>query len=127
MRFARNMTCDVDLGRIDREALREHLMTQRQFLLRLLENPNLMEHERFTDLLWAVHHLEEELEARVSLTELIPADEVHLEVDVRRAFSALLAEWVIYTEHLKTDYPYLYSLVVRTHPFQDEPSPVVKE
>ncbi len=84
-----------------------------------------MEHERFTDLLWAVHHLEEELEARTTLTELTPADEAHLEVDVRRAFNALLAEWVLYVQHLKTDYPYLFSLVVRTHPFQDSPSPIV--
>ena len=49
-----------------------------------------MEHERFTDLLWAVLHLEEELEARTSLADLSPADEAHLEVDVRRAYNALL-------------------------------------
>ena len=124
-RFARGLDCKVDLGKIDRVALREHLIDERQFVLRLLENPNLMEHERFTDLLWAVHHLQEELEARVTLTELIPADEAHLEVDTRRAFNALLAEWIFYVQHLKTDYPYLFSLVVRTHPFQDSPSPLV--
>jgi hypothetical protein len=124
-RFARDLECKVDLGQIDGTALREHLVEQRQFVLRLLENPNLMEHERFTDLLWAVHHLEEELEARTTLTELLPADEAHLEVDTRRAFNALLAEWVLYVQHLKTDYPYLFSLVVRTHPFQESPSPIV--
>ena len=57
-------------------------------MLRLLENPNLMEHERFTDLLWAVLHVEEELEARTSLADLWPADEAHLELDVRRAYNA---------------------------------------
>ena len=126
-KFAHTLKCDIDLGRIDREALRAHLMGQRSFMLRLLENPNLMEHERFTDLLWAVTHLEEELEARVSLSDLIPADEAHLEVDTRRAYNALLAEWVLYVEHLKVDYPYLFSLIVRTHPFQEAPSAVVKE
>jgi hypothetical protein len=124
-RFARALDCRVDLSLIDRVALRTHMMEQRQFILRLLENPNLMEHERFTDLLWAVHHLEEELQARTTLTTLVPADEAHLEIDTRRAFNALLAEWVLYVQHLKTDYPYLFSLVVRTHPFQDAPSPVV--
>jgi hypothetical protein len=124
-RFARGLDCKVDLKQIDRVALRVHMVDQRQFVLRLLENPNLMEHERFTDLLWAVHHLEEELEARTTLTELVPADEAHLEIDTRRAFNALLAEWVLYVQHLKTDYPYLFSLVVRTHPFQDSPSPVI--
>lgn len=125
--YARGLKCEVDLAQIDRAALQENLLSQRQFILRLLENPNLMEHERFTDLLWAVHHLEEELEARAGMTELLAADEAHLEVDIRRAFNALLAEWVFYVEHLKADYPYLFSLVVRTHPFQDSPSPVVTE
>ncbi len=95
---------------------------QRQFVLRLLENPNLLEHERFTDLLWAVLHVEEELEARTTLSDLHPSDRAHLEIDVRRAFNLLLAEWVLYVRHLKEDYPYLFSLVVRTHPFQAAPS-----
>ncbi len=38
------------------------LSSKRTFLLRLLENPNLLEHERFTDLLWAVFHASEELD-----------------------------------------------------------------
>jgi hypothetical protein len=71
--------------------------------------------------------MEEELEARTSLANLSPADEAHLRVDVRRAYNALLAEWLLYAEHLKADYPYLFSLVVRTHPFQEAPSPVVTE
>jgi hypothetical protein len=125
--FARALKCEVDLDRVDREALKSHLIVQRHFVLRLLENPNLMEHQRFTDLLWAVLHLEEELEARTSLTDLVPADEAHLRLDVRRAYNALLVEWLFYVEHLKADYPYLFSLVVRTHPFQDKPSPVVTE
>jgi hypothetical protein len=124
--FARTLDCALDLDLIDRAALKQHLVSQRQFILRLLENPNLMEHERFTDLLWAVRHLEEELEMRTTLTDLVPADEAHLELDARRAFNALLAEWIVYVQHLKSDYPYLFSMVVRTHPFQDAPSPVVK-
>lgn len=124
-RFADGLDCPIDLHRIDRAALTAELFEQRQFVLRLLENPNLMEHERFTDLLWAVHHLEEELQARIALSELLPADEDHLEIDVRRAFKALLSEWALYAQHLKADYPYLFSLVVRTHPFQDAPSPVI--
>jgi hypothetical protein len=125
--FARTLNCDVDLSQIDREALKSHLLGQRQFMLRLLENPNLMEHERFTDLLWAVLHLEEELEARTSLVDLRPADETHLELDVSRAYNRLMAEWVFYASHLKEDYPYLFSLLVRMHPFQETPSPVVAE
>jgi hypothetical protein len=123
--YARNLKCEVDLSLIDRDALKSHLFAQRQFVLRLLENPNLMEHERFTDLLWAVLHVEEELEARESLADLSPTDEAHLELDILRAYNILMAEWLLYVEHLKADYPYLFSLVVRMHPFQDRPDPVV--
>ncbi len=123
--YARALRCEVDLDRIDRDKLKAHLVEQRQFVLRLLENPNLMEHERFTDLLWAVLHVEEELEARKSLTDLSPADEAHLRLDVQRAYNALMAEWLLYVEHLKADYPYLFSLVVRMQPFQEAPDPVV--
>ena len=123
--FAHTLDCPVDLEKIDLDALKAHLLRQRNFVLRLLENPNLMEHERFTDLLWAVLHVEEELEARRSLSDLRPADEAHLQLDVRRAYNRLMAEWVLYVGHLKEDYPYLFSLVVRMHPFQDSPSPIV--
>ena len=123
--FARTLDCQVDLEQIDLDALKSHLLGQRHFVLRLLENPNLMEHERFTDLLWAVLHVEEELEARTSLTDLRPADEAHLQLDVRRAYNQLMAEWVLYVGHLKEDYPYLFSLVLRMHPFQEAPSPTV--
>ena len=125
--FARALDPKVDLDLIDRETLRAGLVQKRVFILRLLENPNLLEHDRFTDLLWALLHLEEELEARRSLTARIPADEAHLAVDVRRAYSTLLAEWLLYVEHLKADYPYLFSLVVRTHPFQESPSAIITE
>jgi hypothetical protein len=123
--FARGLSCGVDLSKIDLLALRTHLLGQRQFMLRLLENPNLLEHDRFTDLLWAVLHVEEELEARTSLLDLRTSDEAHLGLDVRRAFTQLLAEWVLYVGHLKEDYPYLFSLVLRMQPFQETPSPEV--
>ena len=126
-RYARALQCDVDLGEVDLSDLRDYLLKKRDFVLRLLENPNLIEHDRFTDLLWAVMHLIDELEARPTLTDLPPADEAHLRIDVRRAYNALLAEWVLYVEHLKTNYPYLFSLVVRTHPFQDAPSATVSD
>ena len=38
----------------DIECLKEFMVKKRDFLLRLLENPNLLEHESFTDLLWAM-------------------------------------------------------------------------
>ena len=115
----------VDLEHIDLEGLKSYLFEKRGFLLRLLENPNLLEHDRFADVLWAIFHLQEELEARRSLRDLPLPNKAHLAGDTQRAYTQLAAEWLAYAEHLKANYPYLYSLVLRTHPFQDAPSPVV--
>ena len=110
---------------IDLVELKAFLVQKRSFLLRLLENPNLLEHERFTDLLWATLHFTEELEARPSLNNLPDADLQHLGVDIQRVYRHLAAEWLSYVEHLKSNYPFLFSLVARIHPFQEHPSPVI--
>jgi hypothetical protein len=115
----------IDIRKVDVEGLRRFLLDKREFLLRLLENPNLLEHERFTDMLWAVSHLAEELEARPQLQNLPKADETHIGQDIGRAFTALAAEWLDYVQHLKSHYPYLFSLILRTHPLQEHPSAIV--
>jgi len=61
----------------DLEGLRDFLVDNRGFLLRLLENPNLLEHEHFTDLLWAVFHLVEELSHRTNVKKLPDTDYKH--------------------------------------------------
>jgi hypothetical protein len=123
--FADTLKPQADCRAINLDALRDFLSHERDLMLRLLENPNLLEHERFTDMLWAVSHLAEELEARPQLHDLPKADEAHIGVDIGRAFGALAAQWLEYVQHLRSNYPYLYSLVLRTHPLQDHPSPVV--
>jgi len=123
--FARTIDGEVDFSGLDLDGLKKFLVQKRQFLLALLENPNLLEHERFTDLLWATFHLTEELESRESLTGLPQADIKHIAGDTQRVYRQLLVEWLFYVEHLKSKYPYLFSLVARTHPFQERPSPVV--
>jgi hypothetical protein len=44
--------------------LKALLAGKREFMVRLLENQSLMEHEAFTDLLWATFHLADELSLR---------------------------------------------------------------
>ena len=107
----------LEFDRGDIDALKECLVSHRQFLLRLLENQNLLEHESFTEALWAVFHLTEELDARRDLTGLATADLEHVEFDAMRAYEGLLSEWLGYLKHLKAQYPYLYSFAVRTNPF----------
>lgn len=116
---------DSRAGNLD--DLKVFLNSKRDFLLRLLENPNLLEHETFTDLMWAVFHLNDELFNRTHLTDLHSADYYHLTGDIKRAYSLLLTEWLTYMCHLKNDYPYIYSLAVRTNPFDPDASAEIIE
>jgi hypothetical protein len=106
----------LDASRGDLVSLRSFLLAKRDFLLRLLENPNLLEHESFTDALWGVFHLAEELEHRTDVTRLSPSDLTHLSGDMRRAYAALTVEWLGQMRYLKGSYPYLFSLAVRRNP-----------
>ena len=109
------------------EKLRDFLKKHHSFLVRLLENPILLEDQRFTDLLWAVFHLSEELNFRESLRDLPKEDIAHLKGDLRRAYSQIVAQWIAYTEHLKGKYPFLFSLAVRINPLDPNASPIVGE
>ncbi|MDI6644445.1 MAG: hypothetical protein QME14_05240 [Methanobacteriaceae archaeon] len=102
------------------DSLKSFLIKKREFLLRLLENPNLLEHDSFTDMLWAVFHLSEELEKRNDLYNLTSADYEHLAGDINRAYALLIYEWLQYMEHLMINYPYLFSLAMRTNPFDPD-------
>lgn len=101
-------------------SLKDFLVSRRNFMLGLLENPNLLEHDGFTDLLWAVFHLLEELQMRDSLQGLSEPDLDHLSGDIRRAYTHLLKQWLVYLQHLRSDYPYLYSLAVRNNPLNPD-------
>lgn len=96
---------------------KEFFAPREGFLVSMLENPSIMEHEEFTDLLWAVFHLAEELRYREMADRLPPSDLKHLGDDLNRVYRLLAREWLRYARHLKKNYPYLYSLVVRTNPF----------
>lgn len=93
------------------------LMERRGFMLSLLENQNLLEHESFTDQLWAIFHLTEELAYRSRLDNLPASDYMHIDGDIKRVYLSLIIVWLAYLKHLKSDYPYLFSLALRLNPF----------
>ena len=105
--FARALDHSVDIDLLDLPDLRAQLTGHRDFMVRLLENPLLLEHTQFTDLLWAIFHLCEELDYRPSLSDLPAADRAHLAGDTRRVYGQLAAIWVEYAQHLKVAYPFL--------------------
>lgn len=115
----------VTLKQSDAESLLALLRGERDFLLRLLENPILLEHETFTDLLQAVFHLAEELAGRPGFDNLPASDFDHMSGDAKRAYGLLVIEWLEYMKHLKSSYPYLFSLAMRMNPFDANASPVI--
>ncbi|UCG54562.1 MAG: hypothetical protein JSV32_08315 [Dehalococcoidia bacterium] len=123
--FINTMVDKPQCSNIDLDALKGFLVHKRSFILRLLENPNVLEHERGSNLLWAVLHLTDELEARESLGDLPKTDLDYLASSIQRVYRLLAVEWINYMKYLKTDHPFLFSLILRTHPFQEKPSPVI--
>ena len=114
-----------DVDRVDFETLLAFLKGNRKTLVSLLENPVLVEREGFSETLLAVFHLAEELNSRDDLKTLPESDLKHLAGDIARAYRLLVGQWLKYLQHLKTQYPYLYSLAVRTNPFDPEATPIV--
>ena len=110
----------------DLQKLKDYLAGNRAFLMSLLENQNLLEHDGFTDLMWALFHLTEELVVRNDLMNLSENDTLHIEVDFKRVYSLLIFEWLDYMKHLKKEYPFLFSFAMRTNPFDATATPVFK-
>ncbi|MCX5812030.1 MAG: potassium channel family protein [Proteobacteria bacterium] len=115
----------VDIEKVDLENLKKFLFERRGFLVRLLENPVLMEHQSFTDLLRATFHLTEELAYRNNFLDLPKPDGDHLAVDIKRVFHLIVSEWLDYMRYLKRNYPFLFSLAMRTNPFDEKASVVI--
>jgi hypothetical protein len=117
----------ISIRRGDLSSLKQKLVKEREFMLRLLENQNLLEHDAFTGLLMSVFHLAEELESRPDLSNLSELDLRHIAGDMQRAYSLLISEWLSYMKHLRENYPYLFSFAMRTNPFDPNASPEIKE
>ncbi|MEN6610525.1 MAG: hypothetical protein ABFC24_06765 [Methanoregulaceae archaeon] len=116
----------VDPEHVDFPAVRTFFREREDFLLRLLENPVTLEHESFTTLLRAIFHAAEEFDHRTGFSGLPVSDIHHLRGDLNRIYPLLVGEWLDYMEYLSVHYPYLFSLALRTSPFDPDASPVVR-
>jgi hypothetical protein len=122
----RNYKYTVEIKKIELSYLRDFLLSKSDFLVRLLENPNLLEHESLTELLRAVFHLDEELRNRKNVNKLSLKDSDHISGDILRAYSLLVNEWLDYMHYLNDNYPYLFSLAIRLNPFDEKATPEFK-
>lgn len=74
----------------------------------------------------ATFRMAEELLARKGQYELPESDIRHLAGDSDRVYGQLARFWLDYMRHLKKHYPYLFSLAVRTNPFDRAATAVVR-
>lgn len=124
-RVLRTRKFRIDDTKADLSALRDFLTPHTNFMIRLLENPHVLEHEAFTDVLRSAFHLSEELKARVDLNTLPESDRTHLGRDIERVYGHLALAWADYMDHLHKEFPYLFSFALRINPFDDEASAIV--
>jgi hypothetical protein len=115
----------LDSQTIDLRDLNDFLTQHKTFMLSLLENPHMIEHDTFIPLLLAVFHLTDELHLRNQLSDLPLSDYSHLTVDINRVYGSLILEWLGYMKHLKENHPHIFSLAVRTNPFDVRASVIV--
>ncbi len=108
------------------ENLRTLLVGKREFIINLINNPNLLEKEEFTGLINAILHLDEELEHRTNLALVNDADFGHLNGDMQRVYNKLVYEWVYYLRYLYKHHPYMIALIIRTNPFDEDADVYVK-
>ncbi len=116
----------LDSCSVPMEDLYHFLMDHKEFLISMLQNPRLLEHDSFTPLIQALYHLTDEMMARERLTGLPPADCAHLSGDLNRVYRLLVTEWLGYMQYLRHDYPFLFSLAMRQNPFDKNASVIVQ-
>ncbi len=99
------------------ETLSLILNEKKPFMISMLENSNLSEHDSFTDMLWAIFHVADELQSRGSIKDFSESVLDHLANDILRAYKAIIIEWVNYIKYLNDEYPFLYDAAIKKNPF----------
>lgn len=89
----------------------------RDYMLNMLGNDNLLEHDSFTDMLWAAFHVADELKTRDNLDGSDQEDLSHLANDILRAYMAMNVEWINYMSYLHDEYPFLYAMAIKKNPY----------
>lgn len=116
----KNILChehNIDISRIDIDSLYKILSTNKNIIISLIGNQNILEHETFSELLMSVTHLLDEISFRKS-HGMDEDDLKHIEKDVIRVYKLITFEWVVYLKYLKGEYPYLYSSAIKLNPFE---------
>lgn len=112
---------DIEIDKVNLLKLSKFLTDRRRFLVNLLQNPNLLEHQTFTETIMAIFHIAEELAAR-DLNNISKEDIGHTKTDIERAYNRLTYQWLSYMEYTEKNYPYFFLYAMRTNPFDEKAS-----
>ncbi len=106
----------INIERINLYELRKFLLENKEFAINLLDNPAIIEHEAFTDLLWNVLHLTDELKRVINFEHLEAEDYRDIKNDIETLYRLLVYEWVNYVHYLKDRHPHMFVYEAKTNP-----------
>jgi len=80
----------INIRRINLFELRRFLLDHKEFAIDLLDNPAIIEHETFTDLLWNVLHLTDELKRIINFDNLREEEYEDAKNDIETLYQLLI-------------------------------------
>lgn len=114
----KNHEFNLNITKINIDNIKNILSKNRNFLMNLIINENIHEHEEFTDMLMSLLHVKEEIESRYC--DKIEAFELeHLASDMAVAYKYLTLEWCEYMNYLNKNYPRLFVRALIDNPFDN--------
>ncbi|MEA5040443.1 MAG: hypothetical protein VB086_11480 [Clostridiaceae bacterium] len=115
--FLKNYPFHVDPNRLDFYGIHYHLSTRHSYFLKVIENPALMEHEDFTDLILRIYLLWEELDGHDDLYSLPEDVRVRLCALVDEVYVLLTNEWLDNARNIQLHQPIRLNKIIQTNPF----------
>jgi hypothetical protein len=113
-----NHSYKIDINKVNLENLKRPMDDNRELLITLITNENLLEHEKFTELLMSIVHLREELSSRFT-NEVAEYEIDHIKSDLEAVYRYLTIEWIWYMKYLRLNYPRLFTKALINNPFDN--------
>ena len=107
---------DIDIDKINLYELRKFLLNNKEFAISLLDNPAIIEHEAFTELLWNVLHVTDELRRIPSFENIDREDYLDIKGDLEKLYKLLIYEWIRYVQYLRIRHHHIFVYEAKTNP-----------
>lgn len=112
-----NHQFDVDINTISLRKVSNIINDNKDFLISIITNPTLMEHELFSEMAVAIFHIREELQDIYVHTEYDTFNREHIKEDFSILYKLMTQTWIIYMKHLQEEYPTLFKKAMIHNPF----------